>query len=111
MDNITYDDFEKIDIRVGRITRVADFPEANKPAYKLWIDFGELGEKKSSAQITNLYSKEDLNGKMVAAVVNFYPKQVANFLSEVLILGVIGNDQDIVLIQPDRNVPPGKRIF
>ena len=111
MDNITYNDFEKIDIRVGRITRVEDFPKANNPAYKLWIDFGELGEKKSSSQITSLYNKNDLIGKLIIAVVNFSPKQIADFVSEVLVLGTVTNGKDVVLIEPDRNVPLGKRIL
>lgn len=111
MQFIDYTDFEKIDIRVGRITRAEEFPRARKPAYKLWIDFGEIGEKQSSAQITSLYSKDELTGKMVAAVVNFPPKQVADFISEVLVLGVVANEKDVVLLQPDKDVPTGKRIL
>jgi tRNA-binding protein len=111
MQSENYADFEKIDIRAGRITRAEDFPGAQKSAYRLWIDFGELGEKKSSAQITSLYKKDELIGKMVAAVVNFPPKQVADFMSEVLVLGAVVNDKEVVLIQPDRDVPPGKRIL
>ncbi|MDD4923333.1 MAG: tRNA-binding protein [Dehalococcoidales bacterium] len=111
MQSINYEDFEKIEIRAGRITRAENFPRARKPAYKLWIDFGEIGEKKSSAQITGCYSKEELIGKLVTAVVNFPPKQVADFISEVLVLGVVLNDKEVVLIQPDRDVPIGKRIL
>jgi tRNA-binding protein len=111
MEYITYQDFEKVDIRVGRIIKAEDFPRARKPAYKLWIDFGEIGEKKSSAQITMRYSKEELVGKTVIAVVNFPPKQVADFISEVLVLGVVLNDKEVVLIQPDSDVPVGKRIL
>lgn len=108
---INYEDFEKIDIRVGRITKIEDFPRARKPAYKLWIDFGEMGEKQSSAQITACYSKEELIGRLVTAVVNFPPKQVADFISEVLVLGAVLDDKDVILIQPDRDVPVGKRIL
>ena len=111
MEYITYQDFEKVDIRVGRIIKAEDFPRARKPAYKLLIDFGEIGEKKSSAQITSRYSKEELTGRSVIAVVNFPPKQVADFISEVLVLGVVLDDKDVVLIQPDRDVPVGKRIL
>lgn len=108
---INYKDFEKIDIRVGRITKVDDFPRARKPAYKLWIDFGEMGEKQSSAQITACYDKEELIGRLVTAVVNFPPKQVADFLSEVLVLGVVLDDKEVILLQPDRDVPVGKRVL
>ena len=109
--NITYNDFLKIEIRVGTIIKVEDFPEAIKPAYKLWIDFGEIGIKKSSAQITKLYKKEDLLGRQVIAVTNLKPKKIANFISECLILGVILEGNEVVLIQPDRKVPNGKRIL
>jgi tRNA-binding protein len=109
--NITYEDFLKVDMRVGKIVDVKEFPKAKKPAYKLWIDFGELGVKKSSAQITRLYNKDELIGKNIIAVVNFPPKQVANFMSEVLVLGVVTSEDEVVLIQPDREVPLGKRIL
>ena len=111
MPQITYDDFEKVAIRVGKITRVEDFPRARKPAYKLWIDFGDLGVKKSSAQITRLYPKDNLVGRFIIAVTNFPSRQVADFISEVLVLGVVLDNDEVVLIQPDRDVPPGKRIL
>ena len=107
MDQISYDDFAKIDIRVGRIIAVEDFPQARKPAWKLRIDFGPLGEKSSSAQITTRYGKDDLVGKLVLAVVNFPPRQIANFFSEVLMLGIELGPGDIVLVHPDRDVPLG----
>ena len=108
---ITYEDFEKVEIHVGKIIKAEDFPKARKPAYKLWIDFGDLGVKKSSAQITKLYQQEDLINKSVLAVTNFPPRQIADFMSEVLVLGVVLDDGEVVLIQPDREVPLGKRIF
>lgn len=107
---ITYDDFAKVQMRVGRIVEVEEFPQARKPAYKLWIDFGELGIKKSSAQITHLYHKENLIGKQVIAVTNFPPRQVATFMSEVLVLGVTQDDGAVVLLQPDQEVSLGKII-
>jgi len=107
---IAYDDFAKVEIRVGRIVQVDDFPKARKPAYQLRIDFGELGLKSSSAQITKYYDKSDLVGKLVLAVVNFPPRQIANFFSEVLTLGVVLGDGDIVLVHPEREVPLGSRI-
>ena len=111
MTQITYDYFEKVDIRVGKIIQVENFPKARKPAYKLWIDFGKLGVKKSSAQITKLYRKDDLMDKLVIAVVNFPPRQIADFKSEVLVLGVVLDNNEVVLIQPDSDVPLGKRIL
>ena len=110
MDQITWDDFAKVDIRVGRIVEAEDFPQARKPAYRLRIDFGELGVKRSSAQITKHYRREDLPGRLVLAVVNFPPRQIANFFSEVLTLGVVQGEGDIVLIGPERDVPLGGRI-
>ena len=105
-----FKDFMKLDIRVGKITRVENFNNANDPAYKLWLNFGkEIGEKKSSAQITDLYLPEDLMGKQVLAVVNFPPKQIADFMSEVLVLGVYG-EEGVVLIEPEQEVKPGSRI-
>lgn len=111
MTQITYDDFTKAEIRVGKILRVEDFPKARKPAYKLWIDFGEFGTKQSSAQITTLYAKEDLAGRLIVAVTNFPPRQIADFISEVLVLGVMLDNNDVVLLQPDRDTPLGKRIL
>ena len=110
MKKISFDDFNKIDIRAGRVDRVEEFPKARNPAYKLWIDFGKLGIMKSSAQITDLYSPDDLAGRTILAVVNFKPKQVADFMSEVLVLGVIREEGDVVLIGPDREVAPGLRV-
>ena len=110
MAQITYDDFAAVDIRVGRIVQVDDFPKARKPAYRLRIDFGELGVKTSSAQLTRRYKKEDLDGRLVLAVVNFPPRQIADFFSEVLTLGVIVSEGDVVLVRPDADVPPGLRI-
>ena len=111
MTQITYDYFEKVDIRAGRITSVEDFPKARKPAYKLWIDFGVLGVKKSSAQITRLYRKDELMGRLIIAITNFPPRQIADFISEVLVLGVVLDNDEVVLIQPDSDVPPGKRVL
>lgn len=110
MTKINYADFEQVEIRVGRIIKVAEFPQARKPAYKLWIDFGELGVKKSSAQITKLYNAAELNNKLILAVTNFPPRQIADFMSEVLVLGVVIENGEVVLIQPDRDVPLGQRI-
>ncbi len=106
MAQITYDYFEKVDIRVGKIIQVEDFPKTRKPAYKLWIDFGILGVKKSSAQITKLYSKDDLMGRLIIAVINFPPRQIADFKSEVLVLGVVLDNGEVALVQPGRDVPP-----
>jgi len=111
MVQISYDYFEKVDIRVGQVIRVEDFPKARKPAYKLWLDFGQLGVKKSSAQVTALYSKDDLLGRLLIAVVNFPARQIADFLSEVLVLGVVLDNSQVVLVQLDREVPLGKRIL
>jgi tRNA-binding protein len=108
---ITYEDFEKIELRAGQILKAEVFNKAKKPSYKLWIDFGELGVRKSSAQITKLYEVEELVGKQIIAVVNFPPRQVADFMSEVLVLGVVLEDGAVALLQPDRIVPPGKRIL
>lgn len=105
-----FTDFVKLDIRVGKIIQVEDFPEAKKKVYKLKIDFGPRGIKNSSAQITKLYSKEELKGKLVIAVINFPPKQIANFISEVLILGAVLDDGRVVLLCPDKVVPIGTKI-
>lgn len=109
MEYIDFQDFKKVDIRTGKIISADDFKNAKKPAYKLKIDFGELGVKKSSAQITKLYRKEDLVGKQIIAVVNFRPKQIADFLSEVLVLGV-ETENGVVLLSPDKEVSIGKVI-
>jgi tRNA-binding protein len=107
---ITFDDFLKVDMRVGRITVVEDFPEARKPAWKLTIDFGpELGIKRSSAQITN-YSRDELEGRLVVAVVNFPPRQIGPFMSEVLTLGASDADGNVILLEPRSDVPLGSRI-
>ncbi|HET8820758.1 MAG TPA: tRNA-binding protein [Thermoleophilaceae bacterium] len=108
---IDFDDFMKVDIRVGRVVRVEDFPEARKPAWKLFIDFGEeLGEKRSSAQVKN-YTREQLKGRLVVAVVNFPPRQIGPFMSEVLTLGVPDEQGNVILLQPDADVPLGGRMF
>ncbi len=110
MEPITWNDFEKVEMRVGTILSANDFPEARKPAYQLTIDFGlEIGIRKSSAQITKRYLKEDLVGKQIIAVVNFPKKQIGNFMSECLVLGSV-NDNDIVLLSPNFNVENGLRI-
>ena len=109
---ISYDDFSKVDIRVGTVIRVEAFPEARKPSLKLWVDFGpEVGERKSSAQITRHYDPETLVGRQVAAVVNFPPRQIGPFMSEVLVLGFPDADGDVVLIGPTLPVPDGGRLF
>ncbi len=109
---ITYDDFAKVDIRVGRITRAEPFPEARKPAFRLWVDFGgEIGVKRSSAQITKHYTPEGLIGKQVLAVVNFPPRQIGKVLSEVLVLGVPDAEGEVVLIGPGQDVPLGGKLF
>ena len=111
MAQITYDDFAKVDIRVGRIVQADEFPQAKKPAYRRRIDFGpEIGVRNSSAQITKYYEPADLMGRLVLAVVNFPPRQIATFFSEVLTLGVILGQGDICLVQPDRDVPLGTQI-
>jgi tRNA-binding protein len=108
---ISYEDFEKVEIRVGKVIQVEAFTKARKPAYKLWIDFGDLGIKKSSAQITKIYQPEEILNKLILAVTNFPPRQIADFMSEVLVLGVVLDDGEVALIQPDRDVPLGKRIL
>jgi len=107
---INWQDFEKVDMRVGTVIKVEDFPEARNPAYKLIIDFGELGIKKSSAQITELYKKKDLINNQVIAVVNFPPKQITNFISEVLVLGVVGKNKGVVLLKPYQKTENGLKI-
>ncbi|MFT5797139.1 MAG: tRNA-binding protein [Candidatus Azotimanducaceae bacterium] len=110
-DVITFDDFMKVDIRVGKILRAEDFPKARKPAIKMWIDFGsEIGERKTSAQVTAHYTPETLVGKQVMGVVNFPPRQIGKFMSEVLVLGLADNEGGIVLLSPDQDVPLGERM-
>jgi tRNA-binding protein len=109
---ITFDDFMKVDIRIGTIVRAESYPEARKPSYKLWIDFGEpLGEKRSAAQITVHYAADALVGRQVAAVVNFPPRQIGKFMSEVLTLGFPDTAGEVVLIGPSHKVPNGGRLF
>lgn len=106
----TIEDLHKLDIRVGTIITAEDFPEARKPAYKLTIDFGPLGTKKSSAQITRLYTKDALIGKQIAAVVNFPPRQIGPFISEVLVLGATSESHPTILLRPERDSVPGDKI-
>lgn len=109
---ITFDDFLQVDIRVGTVVRAEAFPEARKPAIKLWVDFGpELGQRKSSAQVTAHYAPEGLVGRQVVAVVNFPPRQIGTFMSEVLVLGVPDARGEVVLLGPDQAVPTGGRLF
>ncbi len=110
MSTISWDDFAKIDIRAGTIMEVNDFPKAKNPAWQITINFGELGLKRSSAQITHLYDKEELLGKQVIAIVNFPPKQIANFFSECLVLGIYTDKKEVVLLTPDRPVENGWKI-
>ena len=107
---ISWEDFEKIEMRVGTIIEAEDFPGLRNPAFKLSIDFGEFGIKHSSAQITKLYAKDELPGRQVIAVVNFPPKQIANFFSECLVLGVVGDNKEVTLLQPNLSVKNGLRI-
>ena len=109
-EEITWQDFEKIDIRTGTILTAQDFPNAKKPAYQLTVDFGILGIKKTSAQITTLYKKEDLIGLQILAIVNFPKKQIANFMSECLILGVYGENNDVTLIHPGLKTENGSQL-
>lgn len=108
--DISFEDFEKVELRVGKVIEVQDFPEARKPAYKLKIDLGEFGVKASSAQITTLYTKEELLGKLVLCVTNFPPRQVGPFMSEVLTTGFYREDGAVVLAEPEREVPLGARL-
>ncbi len=110
METITWQDFEKVDLRVGTITEVHDFPEARKPAYKIYVDLGPLGIKKSSAQVTVHYTKEELVGRQVMAVVNFPPKQIGKYISEILITGFEDENKNIVLAQVERPVPNGAKL-
>lgn len=107
---IAWSDFEKVDIRVGVVTDAREFPEARRPAYRLWIDFGSLGVKRSSAQLTRHYRAADLVGRQVVAVVNFPPKQIGSFVSEVLVLGAYDEASEVILLRPDAAVAPGAKI-
>jgi len=111
MAEVTPEQFFQVEIRVGKIVAVEDFPKARKPAYKLWIDFGELGKKQSSARLTERYSKDDLLGRLITAVTNFPPRKVADFLSEVLVLGVEAAPDQVILLEPDGDAPLGALIF
>ncbi|MBD3265835.1 tRNA-binding protein [bacterium] len=111
MKEITWDDFEQVELRVGTITHVEDFPEARNPAYKIWVDLGaELGTQKSSAQVTKLYTKEELVGKQVICVCNFPPKQVGPFVSEILITGFVADQGEVVLAVPEREIKNGTKL-
>ena len=111
-EQIVFDDFMKVDVRVGTIIEVEDYPEARKPAYKLKVDFGgDIGIRKTSAQITVHYTPDDLVGRQVLAVVNFPPRQIGKFMSEVLVLGVPDENGEVVLLRPDQDVPQGGRLF
>lgn len=106
----SFEDFLKVDIRIGTVIEVSDFPKAKKPAYKLQIDFGDLGIKKSSAQITDLYTKNELLNKQVSAIVNFKPRQIANFMSECLVLGVYNQHDNVVLLQASKKIKKGEQV-
>jgi len=108
--NLSWNDFMKVEMRVGTIIKAEMFPEARNPAYKITIDFGEFGMRKTSAQITKRYTPDELPGKQVIAVVNFPPKQIATVMSECLLLGAMGKDKDVILIQPESKVANGLRI-
>jgi tRNA-binding protein len=110
MTQISVDQFFQAEIRVGRIIKAEDFPKARKPAYKLWIDFGLIGTKQSSAQITKRYKKSELENRLIIAVTNFAPRQIADFISEVLVLGVEIGEGEVILLQPDGDVPVGSLI-
>jgi tRNA-binding protein len=110
MPSITLEDFQKVELRVGRITDVQEFPEARNPSYKLWIDFGPRGTRKSSAAIRPWYRKEDLLGREVVAVMNFPPRQIGSFLSEVLCLGAVQSDGRVIMLRPDSEGEEGARI-
>jgi tRNA-binding protein len=109
-EEITFEDFLKVDIRIGTIIEVNDFPKARKPAYQIKIDFGDLGIKKTSAQITDLYSKEDLLNAQVSAIMNFKSRQIANFMSEVLVLGIYNTDGSVVLLKASKGVKNGEQV-
>jgi tRNA-binding protein len=108
--DLSWNDFDKIDMRVGTVITVGNFPEARNPSYQLQIDFGPLGIKRTSAQITKRYTKKELVGKQVVAVVNFPKKQIANFMSDCLVLGIVGEDKDVILLHPDASAKNGDRV-
>ena len=110
MKSISWQDFEKVEIRAGTINRVEDFPQARVPAYKIWADFGDFGIMKSSAQVTKLYSKADLLGRQIIGVTNFPPKQIGTFMSEFLVTGFVLKNGEVVLAEPQQNVPNGSRL-
>jgi tRNA-binding protein len=110
MEHISWPDFEKVELRAGTITRVEDFPDAHKPAYKIWADFGDLGVMKSSAQLTKLYNKENLLGRQIMGVTNFLPKQIGSFMSQFLVTGFVLEDGGVVLAEPERTVPNGTKL-
>ena len=109
-EKINFEEFLKVDLRIGTIIEVNDFPKAKKPAYQLKVDFGDLGIKKSSAQITDLYTKEELLNKQVSAIVNFKPRQIANFMSEVLVIGVYNTEGNVILLQASKPIKNGEQI-
>jgi tRNA-binding protein len=112
MSEISFDDFMKVDIRVGTVIHAEPYPEARKPAIKLWIDFGpEIGERKSSAQITRHYKPDEIIGRQVLGVINFPPRQIGKFMSDVLVLGLPDKDGEVILIRPDQSAPNGARMF
>ena len=111
MNTITHDAFKEIDIRVGRVIRAESFPKAHKPAIKLWLDLGALGIKQSSAQLTQRYQHHDLVGRQLLAVVNLPPRQIADFISEVLVLGVVNDENDVILVTPDQTANLGNRVL
>lgn len=110
MQELSWEEFEKVDMRVGTVLEVNDFPKARNPSYQLKLDFGEFGIRKSSAQIVNLYSKEELVGKQIISVVNFPPKQIANFISECLVLGIYNENNEVVLLTPDKKTENGCKV-
>jgi tRNA-binding protein len=110
MEHISWPDFEKVELRAGTITRVEDFPDAHKPAYKIWADFGDLGVMKSSAQLTKFYNKENLLGRQIMGVTNFPPKQIGSFMSQFLVTGFVLEDGGVVLAEPERTVPNGTKL-
>ena len=107
---INWDDFMKVDMRVGTVIDIKDFPEAKNPSYRIWVDFGELGVKKTSAQVTKLYGKEEILGRQVIAVMNFPPMQIGKFMSECLIMGVVGEDNEVTLLTSERGVRNGLKV-